>query len=54
MRRKVVARLVPDKPEAAKRRTLADSAAARRDKSGWPIMAGEEAVNLVREASGKW
>ena len=54
MRRKVVARLVPDKPVAAKRRTLADSAAVRRDKSGWPVMAGDDAVNLVREASGKW
>ncbi len=54
MRRKVVARLVPEKPAGRKRQTLADSAAARRDKSGWPILAGEDALSLVREASGKW
>ncbi len=32
--------------------TLADSPAARRDKSGWPILPGEDALRLVREAGG--
>jgi hypothetical protein len=31
---------------------LADSVTAWRDKSGWPVMEGEDAVNLVREAGG--
>jgi hypothetical protein len=31
---------------------LAHSATARRDKSGWPVMEGEDAVKLVREAGG--
>lgn len=54
MRGRRVARLVPEKPVRKKRQTLADSAAVRRDKSGWPVMAGADAAGIVRAASGEW
>jgi antitoxin (DNA-binding transcriptional repressor) of toxin-antitoxin stability system len=54
MRRKIVARLTPEKPVKAARRTLATSATARRDKSRWPVMHGAETVKIVRDAGGKW
>jgi prevent-host-death family protein len=53
-RGKPVARLIPERPAEPKKVNWADSPALTRDRTGERMLTGEEALDLIHEAAGKW
>jgi prevent-host-death family protein len=49
-----VARLIPERPVEPKKVNWADSPALTRDRTGERMLTGEEALDLIHEAAGKW
>lgn len=53
-RGKVIARLVPDRPEPQRKVDWSTSAAVLRDRSGDRMLSAEESASLLAESQGKW
>jgi prevent-host-death family protein len=49
-----VARLIPERPAEPVKINWADSPALTRDRTGERMLTGEEALDLIHEAAGKW
>ena len=53
-RGKIIARLVPEKPEMPKEVDWSTSAAVTRDKSKWPMMTKKQREDLFEYINGPW
>jgi antitoxin (DNA-binding transcriptional repressor) of toxin-antitoxin stability system len=53
-RGKVIARLVPDRPEPPRKVDWSTSAAVTRDKSKWPMITDQQRAELFDDIKGPW